>query len=218
MSNICFGIISYLPDNKEVRKLRYQNLLNLLLTCYRFQFPIIIIAQNWNIQEIANLNKKVELKQYQKLGIVGARKELRKQFLKSQYDYLVMLDDDCVITATDSGIAQYISEIQDHPNCAGEFRNTLLKLYAISKTIFKEIDFDDNFNAEDGIGFEDTIFVNRVRKQFPNNIFTFKVSRGLISESSLNANDKLSTWYTNQNLNKMLDTTHKLVAEIMNKK
>ena len=45
--NICIGIISYLPDDQEIRKHRAEQLNKLLGQCdTMFKLPIIIIAQN----------------------------------------------------------------------------------------------------------------------------------------------------------------------------
>ena len=211
------GIISYLPGDSQIRGPRFNNLLTLLNECYKFNLPIMIIAQNWEQKELQSLNNKVIIKTYPKLGIVGARKELRKQFIESEFDYLIMLDDDCVLQATQDGIAKYLAEIDEHPSGAGEFRSTLFKLYAISKDLYKEVDFDEKLTAEDEVAFEDTIFVNKVRIKFPDKIYTFRCRGNGINETSTNARDKLSTWYTDQNLSKMLDYTHKIVDEMKNK-
>ena len=46
---ICIGIISYLPDDKELRSIRIDRLNKTILDCNRlFNLPILIIAQNWN--------------------------------------------------------------------------------------------------------------------------------------------------------------------------
>ncbi|MBQ6628015.1 MAG: hypothetical protein IJH65_04285 [Methanobrevibacter sp.] len=45
--NICVGIISYLPDDPEVRQKRLNKLNTLVTKCDElFKLPIIIIAQN----------------------------------------------------------------------------------------------------------------------------------------------------------------------------
>lgn len=199
-----------MPDDEEIRKARYSILLQLLDTCYRFNVPIMIIAQNWNEEELNTLKDKVILKVYPKLGITGARKELRKQFLASDFDYLIMLDDDCNIKATDKGIAAYLHKIDLHPGGVGEFRSTLLKLYAISKEIFSQVDYED-INPENGDGFEDTIFANKVRNKFHNRVFSFQINSADILETSKVSKDVLSTWYTDQNLPVMLKKTHELI-------
>lgn len=205
------GIISYLPDDEMKRAYRYEQLMWLLLDCYRFNVPIVIIAQNWREEEINRVKDKVTLDLNGKLGITGARKRLREYFLESGYDYLIMLDDDSQIRANDKGIKAYLDEIDEHPGQVGEFRNTLLKLFAISKEIYSQINFRDDINAEDGTGFEDTVFVNDIRKKFKDKVFSFRCRYRGINEVSAFTEDPYSTWYKNQNLADMLSKTHKLV-------
>lgn len=205
------GIISYLPDDQNIRVPRFSNLLKLLSECFKFELPIMIIAQNWGQEEIKHLQKLCIIKTYPKLGIVGARRELRKQFISSEFDYLIMLDDDCLLQAEPTGIKDYLAEIDAHPSGAGEFRNTLLKLYAISKDLLSQVEFDESISAEGGVGFEDTIFVNTVRHKFKDKVYTFKCRGQNINEISVNARDPLSTWYTDQDLNNMLVYTHKII-------
>lgn len=211
MSKNCFGIISYLPDDKEVRTNRIKLMVNLLRQCYRFDWDIIIVAQNWTTASIEN--PKVHLYHFDKLGITGARKKLREIFLASDYDNLIMLDDDCHIWAKDSGIQAYKDELEAHPNSIGLFRHTVLKLFSISKELLAEVDYED-FEAEKGECFEDTIFVNKLMQKFPDKIFAYRCRYHGIDEDSVNAEDPNSTWYKEQNLKEMLDRTHKFVDDL----
>ena len=195
------GIISYLPDNQQIKDQRLKLLISLVNKCNQlFNLPIIIIAQNWPEIELFNCS----IKKYPKLGITGARKELRTQFLESEFDYLIMLDDDCKLEGT-SG-AEYLKQIDEHPGMFGEFKKTLLKLFAISKEIFQLEDFDD-ISPKKEEGFEDRIFVNKLRKKYPNKRFEFKNTK--IEEHSIATRDPLSTWYKNQDIKKMLENTIK---------
>ena len=111
------GIISYFPDS-PVRQARYANFLTLINKCNTYlNLPILVIAQNYTESEISEISSQnnVTLLHYPKLGIVGARKELRKQFLESEYDYLIMLDDDCLIRGTPKDGRDYLQTIQEHP-------------------------------------------------------------------------------------------------------
>lgn len=201
------GIISYLPDNPIIREHRWGKLNKLILKCNQlFNLPIIIIAQNWKDLKLDN----VILYQYEnKLGIVGARKTLRQKFLESDYDYLIMLDDDCELIGN-SGI-EYLKQIDTNPDCFIEFNKTLLKLFAISKTLFREVNYED-INPEDADGFEDRIFVNKLRKLFPDKKREFK-NTGLIQHSTSTA-DKDSTWYKDQDITKMLKNTEDIIRGI----
>jgi hypothetical protein len=139
------------------------------------------------------LHGKCIIKTYPRLGIVGARQELRRQFINSDFDYLIMLDDDCELILNQTGIVNYLAEIDAHPSGAGEFRNTLLKLYAISKDLLSQVEFDESISAEGGVGFEDTIFVNTIRHKFKDKVYTFNCRGQNINEISANARDPLST-------------------------
>ena len=207
------GIISYLPDNREVRKNRIDKLRRLINKCsYLFRLPIYIVIQNWEKQDIEaiSLLPYVTLSpNYDKLGIVGARKKLREYFISSDYDYLIMLDDDCDLNGG-SG-RDYLKQIDENPDCFIEFRGTLLKLFAISKTIFKEVDYE-NVNPENGEGFEDRIFVGKLRDKFPDRERRFKQPCG-ISENSISTRDPDSTWYKDQDLKTMIEKTTMIIGE-----
>ncbi len=202
------GIISYLPDDKRIRENRLFYLYKLISTSNTlFNLPIYIVIQNYNEQEIANLKKYTNIQlspNYTRLGIVGARKELRKWFLESTYDTLIMLDDDCVIYGNKEDGDKYLSQIDNNPDMFYEFGGTLLKLFAISKSIFKEVDFE-NLHPENGEVFEDRIFVEKLRRLFPEKRYIFE--RGKLWEGSVSTRDPNSTWYVDQDIKKMLENT-----------
>lgn len=219
-SNILIGIISYLPDDKEKRVNRFVGLVELIHNCnkiFRYNLHIYVLIQNYTDNEILALARipNVECSfNYPKLGILGARKQLRKEFLggSNTYDTLVMLDDDSVITGTSNDGDKYIEQIEKHPGMFYEFQNTLLKLFAISKEIFEQQDFLD-VNPENEEGFEDRVFVNVLRHKFPDKRYVFK-KYGLL-ESSISTEDRMSTWYTNQDTSKMLKNTESLIKKII---
>lgn len=217
MNNKVIGIISYLPDSAEIRQNRLTKLLNLINSCNNiFNLSIYIVIQNYTDNEIHQLKecRNVSVSQnYSRLGIVGARKKLREDFLSSIYDYLIMLDDDCSITGNRNSGIQYIKQIEDNPNKFYEFNKTLLKLFAISREIFELEDFED-INPEKEEGFEDRVFVNKLRKKYPNKQYVF--NKGALRESSVSTKDKDSTWYTNQDLKKMLSNTFNCIENIKN--
>ena len=157
------GIISYLPD-KDTTKRREGLLKNLINFCTTyFKLPIIIIAQNWPKDLFAD-RKDITIYRYDKpLTIVGARIKLREKFLESGYDYLIMLDDDCELTGTAEGCQKYLEFIDKNPDCWIARHGSLLKLFAISKTCFKDVEYDD-ISLERGEGYEDTIFFAKIKK------------------------------------------------------
>lgn len=205
--NKVIGIISYLPDDPKTRKIREEKIASLLSACDElFDLPIIIVAQNWkdfNVDccQIYSFDEP--------LGIIGARKELRKIFLKSGYDYLIMLDDDCVLSGDQESAKRYLDQIDSHPGGYGMFKSTLLKLFAISKEILSEVDYRDG-EVENGDFFEDILFVETLKKKYPHNAFVF--NRGNLNEISNNYNDENSTWYHGQfNKKAMGDKTREMI-------
>lgn len=212
---ICIGIISYLPDNQDIKLKRLSKLNNLISSCDRlFKLPIIIISQNWNEVKLNKLNdSKLIIYNYKNpLGITKARKELRKKFLSSEYDYLIMLDDDSELTGTLEGAQEYLNQIHEHPDMYGVFKSMLLKLFAISKKIYQLIDFPD-LEAGNGEFFEDMYLIMSLNKKYPDKKFIFK--RYGINESSNSSSDPLSTWYHKQFIKRnMGDRTRELVRNL----
>ena len=184
-----FGIISYFPDNdsdyhtemRRERSRRFKELLAKLEELWS-DTDILVIAQNWQDFQLPEVKNKIITFQYNKLGILGARKELRKRFLESDYDYLIMLDDDAMVMATDP--QAYMDEIDKHPNGVGGIRwiNGPLQFFAISKHIYNQVEMPD-VDAEKGQGFEDDVFANICRTKFPDACFSFP--EGVVSENSL---------------------------------
>ena len=209
MSYKVIGIISYLPDDEEKRQARFKKLCGLIQTCNQlFNLPIHIIIQNYYEEDtkiLQKCNNCVLSPNYSRLGIVGARKKLREWFLSSPYDCLIMLDDDCEIIGTTEGAKQYLSILDAHEGYFGEFRGTQLKLFAIYKNLLKYVDFAD-INPENSEGFEDTLFVEKLKKKFPKRGFSFYEVQNL-KEVSLGVGDELSTWYDSQDIKEMLYKT-----------
>lgn len=205
------GIISYLPEDKKLRQFRQTKLELLLTQCNSlFSLPIIIVAQNWTGQEVVPANASVY--RYEKLGITKARKELRRLFLESEYDYLIMLDDDCVISGTVEAAKRYLATIDLHPQMYGTFKGTLFKLFAISKEMYRLVDFPE-LEAERGEIFEDIFLVSLLRKKWPEREFTL-AGCGL-TETSDSAWDKNSTWFHYQYVKREIgDRTRALVKEM----
>lgn len=174
-----FGIISYFPDNDtdfhiETRRERSRRFRELLLKLEELwpDIDIMVIAQNWQDFELPQIKNNIIEYDYDKLGILGARRELRKKFLESDYDYLIMLDDDGRILNADPKL--YIQTINEHPNGIGVIRHRScpLMFLAISKFIYSQIDMPD-IVAENGEGFEDDIFVAQCFARFPDAAYDF---------------------------------------------
>ena len=213
--DICIGIISYLPDDDSLKNKRLSKLNNLLVKCDTlFKLPIIIIAQNWKNVNINKLkNSKIIIYNYSTpLGITGARRALRNKFINSSFDYLIMLDDDSELYGTETGANNYLNQIKSHPNMYGVFKSMLLKLFAISKEVYKLIDFPD-LDAVKGDFFEDMYLIMALNKKYPDKKFTF--IRSGIDESSNSSSDPLSTWYHKQfHKRQMGDRTREMIRNL----
>lgn len=211
--NKVIGIISYLPEDEKIRTRRWDKLVNLIYNCNKLlNLNIIIEAQCWTYLEKSIItthfnNVKIHYN-HDKLGIAGARRKLREHFLESSYDVLIMLDDDCELKGTKQGALEYLKQIDNNPSMFYEYNGTLLKLFAISKDIFKEVDFEDMEPDRDEV-FEDRIFVGKLRNLFPDRRYIFK--RGELNEYSISTKDRDSTWYTNQDISKMLTNTQEFL-------
>ncbi len=172
-----FGIISYFPDadtdyHKYVREQRMRRCSELLQTLNRlwFNVDIMVIAQNW--QDYKPPINLTAFNYESKLGILTARKVLRQKFLESDYDYLIMLDDDAVIKSNDP--EAFMREIDSHPDGFGVVRrmNHALNLCAISRYIYSQMDLPD-IDVEKGEGFGDDVFVAQCFARYPEKSFDF---------------------------------------------
>ena len=208
------GIISYLPDNLEIREHRKQKLIGLINKCNElFDLPIYIVIQNYTEEEeefLSNIPNVMTSPRFQKLGILSARKILRRTFLAMNFDTLIMLDDDCELIGTKSDGQEYLRQLREHPDCFGEFKSTLLKLFSIPRKILKDEDYP-LINPELEEGFEDRVFVNKLRIKYPSNRFVYNCK---LREISVAAKDIYSTWYSNQDLNKMGELTQEKITNL----
>jgi hypothetical protein len=211
MNNIskCIGIISWLPSD-ETRKIRQEKLEKLLIQCDNlFNLPIIIVAQNWD--STVNTTPSSVVFSYDKLGITGARKKLREKFLESNYDYLIMLDDDCELIGSKPYADDYLKQIDSNKGSIGIFKGTLLKLFAIPKELMAQVEYE-NVEAEKGEGFEDLIFVETCKIKFSKQHFFF--ARKGLDEKSNSGNDKLSTWWKGQYVKKQMgDLSRQIIKD-----
>ena len=214
---ICIGIISYLPDDKTNRDIRLSRLNSLINKCnFLFDIPIMIIAQNWdNIKLNGEFKRKSNLIVYRyenKLGITGARRELRKKFLESDFDYLVMLDDDANLVGLKEDADLYLNTIRSNPGKWGAYKTFLLKLFAISKDVYKLVDFPEG-EAENGDFFEDMWLIMYLDKMHSNKKFLFK--RTSLNDKSDSSKDPYSTWYHNQfNKHNIGDNTRAMIKDL----
>ena len=209
------AIVSYLPDDSVIRNNRFNKLIALIDKCNElFNLPIYILIQNYTDEEIGTVSSKNNVKlsvNYPKLGITGARKQLRLDCLATAYDYFIMLDDDSELEGERPDAVKYLEDIDGHPGCFANFKNRQLKLFAISKEILSAVEYAD-INPEDGVGFEDTVFIGRCDKYFGDRRFRFRDSK--LRDACLGAKDSDSTWWTpDVPLPEMLKRTRAIVEE-----
>lgn len=166
---ICFGIISWLPDNVEARKLRIERLERLFKQLEELwpEIPVIVVCQNWKDFN-PGYSKHIYFK-YDRLGILKARKTLRNHFLQSEYNYLIMFDDDAIIQVDDDHAAvDYMDAIKKNPRgfCfihgSGsspytDYADSQLNLCAISRDIVQLEDIPD-YDPQKSEAFEDRIY------------------------------------------------------------
>lgn len=216
--NICIGIISYLPDEQNLRNQRLNRLINLLKQCDEFfKLPILLVAQNFkNDFNFMPINSKLYIYNYKnKLGITGARINLRKYFLLSSFDNIILLDDDMKLTNEDNAI-KYLREI-DGKYDFYYIKSWLLNFSCISKNGMKKITFEPEIEPEKGLGFEDWVFYEKCLKVLNKKVI---VSYLPVGKRRDYLNDKYSTWITPElaNSNKNASNSLTIIKKVRNGK
>jgi len=216
MISICIGIISYLPDDEEIRKVRIERLEKLLNQCDRhFKLPVIIVAQNWKDYLPPQTGKKVVYLFKEKLGITKARIELRDKFLDSTYRYLLMLDDDMAMSENQFDYDHYIRTILEYNMDYYYVDNFLNNFSCISRNGFLKVNYDESVDAEKGTGFEDWIFNETCKKK----LRCYKIKTNLPAGNRRTfLDDKYSTWDpSNKELNAKNDSISSKIIESIKK-
>lgn len=205
------GIISYLPCDRSKRANRKKSLRKLIEKCREiFNLPILLIAQNYEDWEISIFkNYGCAVYDYEKSGILQARSTLQQKFLESNYDNLIMLDDDCVIEGSKKEGKNYLDLLDNHPSSYGLFSNNFLKLFSISKDLYDKFTWPVELRVEDGDIFEDIYLTMWLNKHYSNRKFRYKVG---LKELSNSQNDRDSTWLNEvTDKDKMFENTINLI-------
>jgi len=209
----CIGIISYFPD--DLKEIRESDLNNLLRDCSTY-FPwvdVIIVAQNYKGYIPKSNKNRIILYSYKdKLGITGARKKLREIFINSEYDYLIMMDDDNQILGnTNNNLLEVLENNPDKFICFNwDFGQ--LYLFTISKSLFKKVEYPE-LTAENGEIFED-LYLSQICKALCPNYIDSKE----INITSKTSGDKSTWWNNSYNLKRMVANTYKLIdSDLKNK-
>ena len=184
------GIVSWLPPDEPRRSVRKERAADTFRKCREWlpSVPVLVLAQEWQPMELAGMPSGITFSLYPKLGILGARRELRERFLQSPFDCLIMLDDDCMLSGSKADSDLYLEELQAHPGCFGERNGTSLKMFSVCREAF--IPYPD-VDPEKGQGYEDRAFVEALRREFPDRRFTY--SRGPVANDDASS-DPYSTW------------------------
>ena len=187
MASQVVGIVSYLPsdNSRDKRKTRLLNLLTQINTFWP-GIPIMIIAQNW-AQSDSFSDCNISIYRYDKpLGIVGARKVLREKFLESNYDQLIMFDDDAVIQTTQEGAKNFLKVCNNHPygfmflkgwkkDPLGVYSPAQLNGCVISKWLMQLEPYRDAWDPQKATGvFEDVTYSHLFHWKYPEYEFEIK--------------------------------------------
>ncbi len=204
---ICIGIISWLPSENEHRIQRierFNKTLDELDNAFGDRVGYLIVSQNWRDYKLPKkIKDKAEVFNYDKLGILKARKTLRKHFLESDYDYLIMSDDDVMMKYNDSSVIDnYLKALNDNPQGFMFLQyGWSLNLCAISRWIYEREDMVD-VDPEKNEGYEDTTFPNLLHYKYPDK--EFKVQGIEFLQHKLENRRKLKSTWENVNIKHIL--------------
>lgn len=167
-----FGIISYFPNEDIELRGECSRIFRELLFNLSELWPdvdIVIIAQNWKGFELPDINNKIVVYHYNNLDFSAAQKELRRRFLGSDYDYLITMSSNFIISSTDP--QAFLDEIDQHPTGVGVARRGegYLPFLAVSKSIYNQIDFA----APELVDLENNFLAAFCFTEFPDSVFTF---------------------------------------------
>ena len=210
----CFGIVSYFPWEQPERKQRQDRLDRLVKQLSDFwpDIPIIVIAQQWKFYTIEGKCKNEVLRyNYDKLGILRARQELRRKFLENNFDYLIMFDDDAIIQIDNPDLPnKYIEELNKHPDgfcfidgigsCKyTNYNDSQLNLNAISRSLYEKEPIP-NVDPQKSEAFEDRIWSTLLHFKYPE--LEFKAPSGIRCVHFKNPNEAVpSTWSNEKEYN-----------------
>ena len=163
----------------------------------------MIIAQNWQDYKVPSNNPNIRVFYYDKLGILKARFTLRDRFLESEFDYLVMCDDDCRPYGDPTS---FIKGMESHPDgfayredAAGKALPSQLNLFAISKSLYTKEPMV-NIDPQKSEGFEDDIFTTLLTYKYPDLRWHFtNFGSNHFRNPNLTGGSPPSTWASDPN-------------------
>ena len=125
-SGLMLGVISYLPDDEQVRSVRWKTtkkcIQNLLQVAEWVCKPLNIVITNWRKKEEDEIQKLVEGSYgvlfttipMEHRGAAVSRNALLKMFYASGYDYLLICDDDAHIYPH-YNLEKFFQDLNLHP-------------------------------------------------------------------------------------------------------
>ena len=222
MKSIVFGMISYLPAKEPDRALRSERLDRLFRNVKNVFGDVryLIVAQNWKDYAMPPFVHADGRRHESGIGIMNARNELRKMFLASGRDWLVMLDDDCMIRETSKGAGKRFLECLAgktegfcfRKDATGEYCPSQLNLCAISSSLYEKEPLPP-IDPEKDEGFEDLVWSNCLHLKHPELEFPID---GLECDHFKNPREKApSTWADARprDWQKMLDFSYGCIDE-----
>lgn len=202
-----FGILSYFPWEQPERKQRQDRLDRLVkqLSDLWPDIPIMVISQQWKYYNLEGKCKNPVIRyDYGKLGILGARQELRKHFLESDFDYLIMFDDDAIIQCDNKEVIEkYMQTLDEHTEgfCFikgkgsspyTDYNDSQLNLCGISRWIYEREPIP-NIDPQKSEAFEDRIWSTLLHFKYADK--EFNAPEGIRCIHFKNPDEKLpSTW------------------------
>lgn len=225
----CFGIVSWFPDREPDRAQRQERINRLFKQLEAFwpDIDILIITQNWKDfvpTEIKNNINCIDFKDG--LGILKARQTLRDEFLKTNYDYIIMFDDDAIIKQDSPELAtKFIQNIENHPkgfcfvkgNNAKKYNpycGAQLNLCAISRFIYQQEPMI-NVDPQKSQGYEDMLFATLLHHKYAD--YEFDLPAGIYCTQFKNTKEVApTTWGTQKGIDyRQIQTNTIKIAEFI---
>ncbi len=116
--------------------------------------------------------------------------------MNTDFDNIILLDDDSELVISGNGVDIYLAEIENNPNKIGLFNANFFRLVSIPKQCFSNLTFEYviNLKPENGDFWEDFCYIQTFKKLWPDKVY--RHSKENLNEVSLYSDkDKYSTWY-----------------------
>lgn len=216
-----FGIVSWLPSDKTGHFKRFNRVKHTVnqLHSYWPTIDIMILAQDWTDEDNSKIHAiapNVKVLNYPKLGILQARKTLRQEFLKTNYGWIIMGDDDMIISVSrepglEANCKAFLDAVYAHPQGFGfvkcetgdgwypqiPYKSATLNLAVVSRYIYEQEDMVP-YNIEIGEGCEDVLFPYLLHVKYAQ--FEFDLPKTITHlQNDFNPNQEPSTWVPTDN-------------------